>query len=57
MFCEAKCACLQWLRWRQGVRLHGVALGLTIAGQGKLAKRVLSGWKVGIDCLYKGLHL
>ena len=39
------------------MRLHGVALGLTIAGQGKLAKRVLSGWKVGLACLQKGLCL
>ena len=38
------------------MRLHGMALGLTLAGQGKLAQRVLSGWKVGIGSLYKGLY-
>ena len=37
---------MQWLRWRQGLRLRGVALGLTMAGQAKLAERVMSGWRV-----------
>ena len=39
-------AALQWLRWRQGLRLRGVALALSMAGQAKLAERVLSGWRV-----------
>ena len=37
---------MQWLRWRQGLRLRGVALGLSMAGQAKLAERVMSGWRV-----------
>ena len=37
---------MQWLMWRQGLRLRGVALGLSMAGQAKLAERVLSGWRV-----------
>ena len=37
---------MQWLMWRQGLRLRGVTLGLSMAGQSKLAERIVSGWRV-----------
>ncbi len=36
------------------MRLRGVALGLSMAGQSKLAERVLSGWRV---CTCASSHL
>ena len=47
MRCLGDAVCLlQWLRWKQTVRLNSLALALTMAGKGQIGERLLSGWKV-----------
>jgi hypothetical protein len=42
----ASCLHVQRLRLRQGVRIRTIAMGLRLAGHGKMADKLLSGWKV-----------
>ena len=48
---------LQWLRWRQAVRLNSLALALTVAGRGQLGERLLSGWKVSALLCNQARHV
>lgn len=43
---NAGCMHAQRLRLRQGVRIRTIAMGLRLAGHGKMADKLLSGWKV-----------